>query len=167
VDQVDFFFLAALVILAVIGIAALSGDRLLRTEPATPADVQGMFTLHFHGCGSREDIENVAIFDREGDAYSFVIADPALSCTARTGMPAAEAIRDAERFVRCNIHVERSRLRRILGPAGAVVGFELAPLYPVEMFGRDDVIDTRYTITDRTIGVRIKLDPSIERSRMG
>ena len=162
-----FFFLAALVILIIIGIAALSGDRHLRTEPAVPADVQGKFTLLLSGCSSRDDIENVAILDREEDAYSFEIMAPEFSTTVTSGLSAGAALKKAEEFVRCNINVTRSQLRRVLGPSGAVVGFAVMPLYPVIQFGREDVIDVQYTVQDRTITVRISLDPAIERLRMG
>ena len=160
-----FFFLAALVILIIIGIAALSGDRHLRTEPAVPADVQGKFTLLLSGCSSRDDIENVAILDREEDAYSFEIMAPEFSTTVTSGLSAGAALKKAEEFVRCNINVTRSQLRRVLGPSGAVVGFAVTPLYPVILFGREDVVDMQYTIKGRAIAVRIRLDPVIERAR--
>jgi len=54
-------------------------------------------------------------------------------------------------------------LHRILSPAGAGIGFELRPLYSAATFGRDDILDVRYSIKDRKIVVRIELDPSIDR----
>jgi hypothetical protein len=39
------------------------------------------------------------------------------------------------------------------------------PLYPVIRFGREDVIDVQYTVKERKIAVRFRLDQSIERAR--
>jgi len=167
VGTLNFFFLAALVLLIILGLFALSGDRHLKTEPAVPAEVQGSYTLILYGCGSRDTIENVAILDREGDGYAFVLAAPDFSYTVKSGLSAEAALGEAEQFIRCNINVMRSQLRRVLGPSGAVVGFAVMPLYPVIQFGREDVIDVQYTVQDRTITVRISLDPAIERLRMG
>jgi hypothetical protein len=161
----NFFFLAVLVLLIILGLFALSGDRHLKTEPAVPAEVQGSYTLILYGCGSRDTIENVAILDREGDAYSFEIMAPEFSTTVTSGLSAGAALKKAEEFVRCNINVTRSQLRRVLGPSGAVVGFAVTPLYPVILFGREDVVDMQYTIKGRAIAVRIRLDPVIERAR--
>ena len=164
---VNFIFIAVVFVLIIIGFIALSGDDHLKTEAANPADVQGTFTLLLYGCGSRDDLANAAILDKEGDPYTFEIYAPDFSYTSKAGLNAAEALQEAERFVRCNIQSDRSQLRRVLNPAGTVIGFELRPLYSVGTFGRDDVLDVRYVIKDRKVIVHIELDPAIERQRSG
>ena len=161
----NFFFIAAVVVLIIIALISLSGNNHLKTEAANLAEVQGKFTLLLYGCSSRDDLANIAILDKEGDPYSLEIYAPDFSYTTKAGLNAAEALREAERFVRCNFQSERSQLRRILGPAGAGVGFELRPLYSVVTFGKDDVLDVRYVIKDRKIVVHIELDPAIELQR--
>jgi hypothetical protein len=148
---VNFFFIAAIVLLIIIGVIALSRDSQLKTEAADLAEVQGKFTLLLYGSGFPNDYVNIAILDKEGDPYSFEIYAPDFSYTVKTGLDASQALREAERFVRRNILSERSRLRRVLTPAGAGVGFELRPLYPVTAFGKDDILDVRYSIKDRKI----------------
>jgi len=161
----NFFFIAAVVVLIIIALISLSGGNHLKTEAANLADVQGKFTLLLYGCSSRNDLANIAIFDKEGDPYSFEIYAPDFSYAIKAGLNATEALQEAERFVRCNFQSERSQLRRILSPAGAGIGFELRPLYSVMTFGKDDVIDVRYVIKDRKIVVHIELDPTIELQR--
>jgi len=160
---VNLLILAAIILLVIIGFIALSGDSHLKTEAANAAEVQGTFTLLLYGSSSPNDLANIAILDREGDPYSFEIYAPDFSYTVRAGLNAAQALQEAERFVRRNIQSERSRLHRILSPAGAGIGFELRPLYSAATFGRDDILDVRYSIKDRKIVVRIELDPSIDR----
>ena len=160
---VNLILIAAIVLLIMAGIISLSGDSYLETEAADPAEVQGKFTLLLYGSSSRDDLANIAILDKEGDTYSFEIYAPDFSYTVQSGLNAAQAIQEAERFVGRNIHFERSRLHRILSPAGAGIGFELKPLYPAVTFGRDDIIDVRYSIKDRKVVVHIELDTGIER----
>jgi hypothetical protein len=157
----NFFFIVAVVALIIIGVIFLWGDNHLKTEAAQPRDVQGKFTLLLFGCSSPDDVANVAILDREGDPYTFEIYAPDFSYTSKTGLNGEEALQEAEQFVRCNIQTERTQLRRVLSPAGAGIGFELRPLYPVVAFGKDDVLDVRYVIKDRKIAVYIELDPAI------
>jgi len=164
---VNFIIIFIIFVLIIIGFISLSGDDHLKTEAAKPADVQGTFTLLLYGCSSRDDLTNAAILDKEGDPYTFEIYAPDFSYTSKAGLSAAEALQEAERFVRCNIQSDRSQLRRVLNPAGTVIGFELRPLYSVGTFGRDDLLDVRYVIKDRKIIVHIELDPAIERQRSG
>jgi hypothetical protein len=162
---VNFFFIAAVVVLIIIALISLSGENHLKTEVANPADVQGKFTLLLYGCSSLNDLANIAILDKEGDPYSFEIYASDISYAIKTGLNATEALREAEQFVRSNIQSERSQLRRILSPAGAGIGYELRPLYSVVTFGKDDILDVRYVIRDRKIVVHIELDPTIELQR--
>lgn len=159
----NFFFIAVIILVIIIGFVVLSGNSYLKTEVANPAEVQGQFTLLLYGSSSRNDLANIAILDKEGDPYSFEIYAPDFLYTVQAGLNAEQALQEAERFVRRNIHFERSRLHRILNPGGAGIGYELKPLYSVATFGRDDILDVRYSIKDRKIVVRIELDPEIER----
>jgi hypothetical protein len=160
---VNLFFIAAIVLLIILGLIALSRDTHLKTEAAKPTEVQGKFTLLLYGSSFPNDFVNIAILDKEGDPYSFEIYAPDFSYTVQAGLDAAQALQKAEGFVRRNIHSDRSRLRRVLSPAGTGIGFELRPLYPVTTFGKDDILDVTYSIKDKKIIARIKLDPAIER----
>ncbi|HUI44544.1 MAG TPA: hypothetical protein VL122_00965 [Nitrospirota bacterium] len=160
--SVNLFFIAVIGLLIIIGLIALSGGSNLKTEAANPAEVQGKFTLLLYGSDSLNNLANIAILDKEGDPYSFEIYAPDFSYTVQAGLNASQALQEAERFVRRNIQSERSRLHRVLSPSGAEIGFELRPLYPVVTFGKDDILDVRYSMKDRKIVVRIQLDPAIE-----
>ena len=160
-----FFFIAVVVVMIFIGLKYMSGDNHLKTEAANPANVQGKFTLLLYGCSFRDDLANIAILDKEGDPYSFEIYAPDFSYTSKAGLSGVDALQEAERFVRCNFQSQRSQLRKVLNPAGTIVGFELRPLYSVETFGKDDVLEIRYVIKDRKIVVHIELDPAIALQR--
>lgn len=157
------FVIAVVAVLVLAVIFALSWGSRLKTEVADPAEVRGKFTLLLYGSGFSDNLVNVAIFDKEGDPYSFEIYAPEFSFSTRTGLDGEQALQEAEKFVRRHIRSEGSRLRRVLGPAGSVVGFELRPLYAVSAFGTDDILDVTYSIRERKIVVRVELDPAIER----
>ncbi|HSB33634.1 MAG TPA: hypothetical protein VLG39_04190 [Nitrospirota bacterium] len=157
------FIIAALIVLVLTGLVARSWGSRLKTEAADPAEVRGKFTLLLYGSDFPDNLVNVAILDKEGDPYSFQIHAPDFSCTTRTGMDGAQALQEAERFVRRHIRSEGSQLRRVLGPSGSGLGFELRPLYPVTAYGTDDILDVTYSIRDRKITIRIELDPAVER----
>jgi len=159
------FIAAVVVIIIIIGLLSRSEGNHLKTEAANAADVEGKFTLLLYGCSFLDDLANIAILDKEGDPYSFEIYAPDTSYTRKAGLNGAEALQEAERFVRCNIRSERSRLSKVLSLGGAGIGFELRPLYPVVTFGKDDVLDLRYVIKDRKIVVHIDLDPAIALER--
>ncbi len=163
---VNFFFLAAIVLVIIISLIAFSTNNYLKTEEANPAEVQGKFTLLLYGSGASNEFANIAILDKEGDPYSFEIFAPGFSYTVQAGLDAVEALQAAELFVRRNIQTERSRLQRVLNSAGTRVGFELRPLYPVAIFGKNDVLDVRYQIKGRKIVVRIVLDSAVEKQTM-
>ena len=126
--------------------------------------MKGTFTILLYGCRYPDDIENVAILDKEGDPYTFEIYAPGFSYKVKTGLSAEEALSEADRFLRCSFYYEHSRLNRIFDQAGNPIGYELRPLYSPIRFGQYDVLDIHYTIRDSTVIVYIKLDPSVERA---
>jgi hypothetical protein len=154
--------IAALIILSLFFFAS---DKHLKTETALPSEMQGTFTLMLYGCRSADDIENMVLFDKEGDAFTFEIYSPEFSYTVKTNVPAGDALAEAEKFVRCNINCEGSQLRKILGPGGNSIGFELKPLYSPVLFGIRDVLDIGYVIKERKVTAYIKLDSNAEKTR--
>jgi hypothetical protein len=135
----------------------------LKSEQTTPSEVQGTFTLMLYGCRYPDDVENVAILDKDGDPYTFEIYAPDFRYKVKTGLAAEEALKQAEQFIRCSVHYQQSELRKILDPTGNIIGYEVRPLYSPIRFGRYDLLDIQYTIKDNKIIVYVKLDPTIEK----
>ncbi len=135
----------------------------LKTEPADPSEVKGTFKLMLYGCRYPDDILNVAILDREEDPYTVEIYAPDFDFKVKEGLSADEALREAERFIRCSFFFERSRISKVLDQAGNRIAYEVRPLYSPIRFGQDDVLDIQYTIGDGKVLVYIKLDPDVEK----
>ncbi len=157
----------AMAVLMVLGVFLVLGSctagRHLTIGQAGPAEVKGTFTLILYGCRYRDDIENLAILDREGDRYSFKPYAPAFQYKTLSSIPAEDALKQAEQFVRCSFFFRQSRLRALADPQGNIAGYEVRPLYSPLELGQDDVLDVRYRIDDGTVTVFIQLWPNVER----
>ncbi|HTG00237.1 MAG TPA: hypothetical protein VK654_06585 [Nitrospirota bacterium] len=160
-------FFVFIVLLFIVGLSVRSSDRYLKTDHANFAEVRGTFVLLLCGPRASGELVSVAILDREGDAYTFKIAAPEFSYGVQPGLTAADALQKAEKFVKRHIQSEGVQLRKVLGPGGGEIGFELKPLYPVTAFGRDDIIDVRYEIKERNVTVHIALDSAVEKQAAG
>lgn len=150
-------------ILCIAFLNSCSTGNYLRTEGVRDTNIQGTFTLILYGSRHLNDIETIAILDIEGDGYSFEPYAPEFDYKIKRGIPAKEALEEAERFVSWHSSFYRTQLSRILDYKGNVIGYELRPLYQLLAFGVSDVLDVDYRIKDNKVIVRIKLKPQIER----
>lgn len=150
-----------ILVLAFLGSCAT--DRLIRTEPSEYKELAGSFTLILYGSRHLNDIETIAILDIEGDGYSFESYAPEFDYRIKKGVTAKEAIKEAEHFVSWHSSFYRTQLSRIVDEKGAVIGYELRPLYYPLTFGHADVLDVDYIKKGDKVIVRIKLIPSVER----
>jgi hypothetical protein len=150
-------------ILCIVFLNSCAAGNYLRTEGAKDADIRGSFALILYGSRHLNDIETIAILDMEGDRYSFEPYAPEFDYKIKRGIPAKEALEEAERFVSWHSSFYRTQLSRILDGKGNVIGYEIRPLYQPLAFGASDVLDVDYRIKDNKVIVRIRLKPQIER----
>ena len=143
------------------------GSKYLRTEAAGPQAITGTYTLLLHGARYGDDMQNVAILDREGDGYTFELHAPEYDYKVRKGVAAGDAVSEAERFVRSHYSFAASQWYAIRGEDGSVLGYEVRPLYQPLATGYADILDITYVIKDRKVVCRIQFKPEIERSLSG
>jgi hypothetical protein len=143
---------------------AFALEKPLRTELAGIAEVQGSFTLILYGRRFLDDVETIAILDIEGDQFHFEPYAPDFDFKVKKGIPAKEALSEAQKFVSFHNAFLRSQLSRILDNNGKTIGYELRPLYYHFVYGTSDVMDVYYWLKEGgKIKVTIRLDPEIER----
>lgn len=134
------------------------------TESARPEEITGTYTLILYGNSYLNDIETVAILDKEGDRYTIEPYAPDFDYRVVKGVPAKRALEQAYRFLKSgNSAYYSAQLSRIVDEKGAVIGYELRPLYEPFVYGLADVLDTNYWIKDNKVFARIKIKPFIER----
>jgi hypothetical protein len=129
----------------------------LKTEEAKKAELSGSYTLFLYGERFSNDIENLAVLDKEGDPYTFTIYAPEFDFSVRKDLPAKEALAVAERFIRAGYSVQDTQLSEILDPGGRLIGYEVRPLYSVIDYGYRDVLDVNYVLKDHEVTVMIRL----------
>lgn len=144
--------------------ACVSGTPLLTTE-AQPAQVTGTYTLLLYGCHYPEDVKDVVILLDERNTHPFEIYDIKTSYKVKKGVPAQEALTEAEAFIRCSMRrVSYTGLRSIPDGAGGILGYEVRPLFFATEFGFPDIMLINYVMTkDGMIRAYIKLHPDVEK----
>jgi hypothetical protein len=143
-------------------LASCATGNYLRTEESSSIEMKQTYRLILYGGRFSDDRETLAILDKEGDKYEFIVYAPDYDYRIKKKVPAKEALAIAENFVRFHHSFYRSLLSRILDHSGATIGYEVKPLYfPVDV-GFSDVIDVHYSIEGKTVIVKIRLRPEAE-----
>lgn len=140
----------------------LTRRRLLETVPAGVSNITDTFTLILYGGQNSNDIETVAILDKEGDRYSFEPFAPRFKYIVKRGVPANEALEEAGKYISWHNSYHRSQLRGIIDEKGSILGYELRPIYLPLAFGIDDIMDIDYRMRGNRIVVIVRLKPVIQ-----
>ncbi len=143
----------------------MAGKQLM-TGAADQSEVKGTYTLLLYGCHYPAQIQDVAILVDEASRYPVRIHDLDTSYTVKKGVPAEQALSEADRFVRCSTNkIWRTEMRKILDDSGGTIGYEVRPLYMPLEFGTADVIQTSYSLQKGTVNAYIRLFPDVERQQ--
>ncbi len=152
----------AILLLSLSMSSCVTAGNHLRTMEAKPSEVTGTYTLFLYGCRYADDLENVAILDKEGGPYTMEIFAPDYRYKVKTGLSAEDALRQAEQFVKCSVHYQQTRFSKIPDAEGNIIGYEARALYSPIRFGMYDVLNIQYVKDGKKIVVYIKLDPNVE-----
>jgi hypothetical protein len=156
------FFLLASIFFGVSHASAQSGN--LRAEEVKEGDVKGVFTLILYGARDINDIETLALLDKEGDQYTLEPYAPAFDYKIKKGLSDKAALSEAYKFIGYHNAFLSHRLSKIIDDKGNTIGYEVRPLYLPFVFGRSDVLEVDYSLTGEKVKVIIKIIPSIERA---
>lgn len=161
----NLFTASACLVVALILQACVSGTRLM-AKPADPSEVQGTYTLLLYGCRYPDDLENMAILVQEGGPYPVEIYAPDFMYKVKKGLPAPQALAEAEKFIACSFHnLWTSVLRKIPDEAGRTIGYEMKPLYVPWEIGVPEVLLSSYSLKNGKVTVYIVLDPLVEKRK--
>lgn len=145
-----------------VGCVTLGGET-MRTRRVSVAPSSGTFSLILYGGRYGEDLESVAVLDKEGDGYTLTPFAPDFDFKVRKGTAAKDALKEAEEFVSWHPNFVSSALSEISDDRGVLIGYELRPLYSPVAYGTLDVLDIIYTRKDDLVYFSIKLKPSVQR----
>lgn len=137
----------------------------LKVELARADEVKGTYTLFLYGGRYQNDLETVAILDKEGDQYTFDPYAPEFDYQVIKDLSAKQALDTAYAFVsNKSPDFYRAQLSSIRDNLGAVIGYEVRPLYQPFTYGYSDVLDIVYWITDSKVHFQVKIIPPVRRS---
>ncbi len=132
-----------------------------RTEPSgAPKD--GTYTLIMYGGTYSSDFRAAAFLDLEGDAYTFEPYAPDFDYVKRTGQPAAVGFAKADHFVQEQRGYSETLVRAV-AYNGAVIGYEIRPLYRPYELGLRDVLLIGYRLDGTKVLIDVRIDPAVER----
>ena len=134
----------------------------LNTLWVQDAEVMGNYTVIYYGCNFINDLETIAILEKEGNKYPFEVYAPDFKYRVKKGLSSEEAIETAKKSVNCNALFNRTQVSRILAPSGETIGYEVRPLYLPYRYGVDDVLDVEYMLKDNKVVITISLRASTE-----
>jgi len=160
----NFKFRYLVMIFAVLMLDSCIAGKRLDIRGAVPSDLQGTYTLILYGCRYPSDLENLAILYPDGGPITFEMYTLKTAYRVKKGLPADEALKQAEQFLTCSIDYWKTQMSKIVDREGAITGYELRPLYAPYKYGMMDVLDVHYWLRDSKVTVYIKLDPDIERA---
>jgi hypothetical protein len=149
----------ASLIIIMLFVAALSCSpgQYLRTEINSTGDISGNITLIlYRGAGPMK----VAVFDIEGDDYSFEMYGSKHNYVVENRVPAEIALTEAMQF----IDSQRHRMKKVLDEKGSIIGYELRPLYNSLRYGSQDILDVSYRIADNKVIVTVEYKHSIRQN---
>jgi hypothetical protein len=157
------FIALLLMTIALVALQACMTGIQLRTTSADRSAISGSYTLLLYGCHYPDQIDNVAILVDENSRYPVEIYDLNTSFKVKKGVPAQQAVMEADEFVRCSFHkVWQTQISRILDDSGGTVGYEFRPLYNVTEFGAPDVLMIGYSLKDGKVRAYIRKIPAME-----
>jgi hypothetical protein len=155
------FKITVIVLSVLVACVSFAHAKYLRTLEAKDDEVSGSFTLILYGGRHVNDLETIAILDREGDQYEFEPYAPEFDYKVKKGLPAGDALNEAKQFVSFHNAFWRSQLSKILDDKGNIIGYEVRPLYRPFVYGRDDLLEVHYRIKDGKVIVYISLVPEV------
>lgn len=151
------------ILLAVLfGAVSCTKEVRLNTQEARDSEIRGNYAAIYYGCNFLNDLETIAFLEKEGGKYPFVPFAPNDKYLIKKGLASEEAIKTAAKFVNCNSQFRHTQLRRILGPEGETLGYEVRPLYLPFRFGSDDILEVDYWLKDNKVEIMVKLRASVE-----
>lgn len=140
-------------------LACVSGRILTTNRGDLPQDMKGTYTLILYGGQNVNDLELLAILDREDDSFRLEPFGGELNASTKQGMTLADAFDEAKRFVGQHTAFLTYETRIINGPGDGILGYEVRPIFLPTATGMSDPLDSTYLLLpDNTVNVYVDVD---------
>ncbi|MBF0506288.1 MAG: hypothetical protein HQL09_05580 [Nitrospirae bacterium] len=140
----------------------------VRTEDASAGEVAGLYSLILYGGTYGRDLETVAILSKEDAPYTIVPYAPEFEYRIIKHVPAKEALSRANAFVSLHPDFYQTQLTRIVdSKTGALLGYEVRPLYRIQAYGYYDVLYIDYWKKNGKVFVKMHIIYQVEKNVYG
>ena len=126
-----------------------------RVVPQVSEDT--LFTLIYLLGRDKEDQRRAVILDFEDDGVEFIPTVPGYEYEILQSVSISEAIYETEIFFGHQAVITNYYFKRVLGPEGSVIGYEIRPTYVESMYGNFDPLKIEYKFKRRRVSVSIGL----------
>lgn len=127
----------------------------------------GTYTMTAYGCNAADDLQAVAILEKETSPYHVSIVEPRAQYQVLSGLSADEAYRLAEDFVTCNPNAQQTELSRMTAADGSLIGYEMKPVYLPLRAGSSDGVETTYRLKGDSLLAYVDVDPLLRLNEFG
>ena len=158
---------AALTVIILLFFSSCASGLRLDAMATHDDEVSGTYSLILYGCGFNGDFQTIAFLDNEADQYTIVPYTHKFNYRVIEDMSGPKALEKATEFLHCNSAFRTTKVRKIVGPDGRTLGYEIRPLYHSYAYGSGDALHTDYRLQDRTVIVHVSLAPWVDRMLMG
>ncbi len=154
------FLLILSLFIAIMSYSCAPGQY-LKTSRLSGKTLNGTFRVIYYGNNYANDPETAVFFDIEGDQYVFEPYAPAFKFVIKAGVPADKALADAQAFVSSHSDFFTSQLSSVLDNEGRIIGYELRPLYHIQMYGFRDILDIYYRNRENKVQITVDMKQNV------
>lgn len=159
----DFCFVSIFFILLTHGCASIQLKEIQRETLTDTKSVTGNFTVILYGGRHDNQLETLAVLDREDDKYEFEPYAPEFNYIIQKHLAGEEALKMARSF----LGYKSIKLREIKNNQGEILGYELRRHSWHLRYGTSDVLDVNYVLKKDQVFIYIMIKPSVEKILQG
>lgn len=142
-------------------------DAPLKFTEARPGDIKGTFSLILFDSAWGGGIQRIALLDAEQDDVVIEPYVPVDEYRIVRNLSADDAYRQALAFLSLAPDFWSSQLTRISDARGALLGYEVRPLFFRLTYGNPDVLEVNYSLKGNTVYMHIRLIDEVDRRVRG
>ncbi len=124
-------------------------------RPVPQVSEDTLFTLIYLLGRDMDDRRRAVILDLEGDGIEFIPTVPDFEYEILLSVSISEAIYETEIFFGHQAVITNYYFKRVLGPEGSIIGYEIRPTYVKNMYGNFDPLKIKYKFNRRRVSVTI------------
>lgn len=162
-------FIVSLTLIAVTtGCAMRQGSSLRREFLGQEQLIPGSYRVILYGARHGQDLETVAVLDREEDGIIFEPYAREYDYRVTDHLNEKDSLEEALRFISWYPSFLSGRVSALRDAQGRVLGYEVRPIYMrISTYGYSDVLNVHYELLEEKVLFYVRLRSEVERAIQG